>query len=102
MDQSEAGEPSAKITKVRHLKTDSPLVLLLRLGTFLCLIGWSWVHFYWESPYGILLWQESTFTLAGRLGISWDEFVGSGANDGVVQKWMTQACLLYTSDAADD
>ena len=99
MDQSEAGEASAKITKVRHLKTDSPLVLLLRLGTFLCLIGWTWVHFYWESPYGILLWQESTFTLAGRLGISWDEFVGSGANDGVVQKWMTQAGWLFLACA---
>ncbi|KAA5539229.1 hypothetical protein FYK55_25180 [Roseiconus nitratireducens] len=67
----------------------------LRLGAFLCFAGWTWVHYYWEGPYGVLLWQDSTFELATRLGLSWDEFVGSGADDGFVQKWIARIWWLY-------
>ncbi len=67
---------------------DTLLVLFVRIGTFLCFAGWTWQHFYWEGPYGILLWQESTYALAERFGIDWDAFVGSGADDGLVQKWI--------------
>ena len=80
---------------MKHLKTDRLALLLLRLGAFLCLIGWTWVHFYLEPPYGVLLWQDSTYAFAERLGIRWDDFVGSGANDGLVQKWMTWTGLLF-------
>lgn len=68
---------------------------MIRLGAFLCFAGWTWVHFYWEGPYGILLWQDFTYELACRFGVSWDEFVGSGANDGFVQKWLARMGWLY-------
>lgn len=70
-------------------------LLILRLGSFFCFTGWSWAHLYWEGPYGILLWHDSTFELAARLGISWDEFVGSGAGDGLVQQWVGRVGWLY-------
>ena len=70
-------------------------ILCLRLGAFLCFAGWTWVHFYWEAPYGVLLWQESTFKLASGLGLSWEEFVGSGADDGWVQAWIARIWWLY-------
>ena len=53
------------------------------------------MHFYWEGPYGILLWQDDTFALAGKLGFSWEEFVGSGADDGFVQKCVARMSWLY-------
>jgi hypothetical protein len=74
-------------------------VLCLRLGAFLCFAGWTWVHFYWEAPYGVLLWQESTFKLASGLGLSWEEFVGSGADDGWVQAWIARIWWLYLACA---
>lgn len=76
-------------------KSDVLLTLLLRLGAFLCLAGWTWTHLYWEGPYGVLLWQDSTFELAERFGISWDEFVGTGADDGWVQTWIGRMGWLY-------
>ncbi len=53
------------------------------------------MHFYWEGPYGILLWHDATFTLAGKFGISWEEFVGTGADDGFVQKCVASMSWLY-------
>ncbi len=76
-------------------KIDGILLIILRLGAFCCFAGWTWVHFYWEGPYGILLWHDATFRLAERFGISWEEFVGSGANDGFVQKWIAGIAWLY-------
>ncbi len=70
-------------------------LLCLRVGAFLCFAGWTWVNYYWEGPYGVLLWQESTYELASRLGISWEEFVGSGADDGFVQTWISRIWWLY-------
>ena len=72
-------------------------ILCLRLGAFLCFAGWTWVHFYWEGSYGVLLWHESTFKLASRLGLTWEEFVGSGADDGLVQAWIARIWWLYLS-----
>ena len=66
-------------------KSDSLLLLCLRLGTFLCLAGWTWGHLYWQGPYGVLLWQEDSYSLAERWGIPWETFVGTGANDGLIQ-----------------
>jgi hypothetical protein len=74
---------------------DRFLILFLRLGAFLCFAGWTWVHFYWEGPYGILLWQDATYAFANKLGISWEEFVGSGAEDGLVQIWIARIGWLY-------
>ncbi len=74
---------------------DNIAILCIRLGAFLCFTGWAWVHYYWEGPYGVLIWQEATFEFADSLGISWDEFVGTGANDGVVQKWLARIYWLY-------
>ena len=76
-------------------KPDSNPIFLLRLGTFLCFAGWTWVHFYWEGPYGILLWQDATYAFAERLGVSWDAFVGTGADDGLIQKWIAWIGWLY-------
>lgn len=75
--------------------SDTRLLLLLRIGSFLCFAGWAWVHFYWQAPYGKLLWNDGTFSLAEKLGIEWDDFVGSGANDGFIQKWSGWIGWLY-------
>lgn len=87
-------------TMARHVsmtqaKIDSLLLLLLRIGAFCCFAGWAWVHFYWEGPYGILLWQDGSYALAERLGISWEEFVGTGADDGTIQKWLGRIGWLF-------
>ncbi len=70
-------------------------MVCLRLSAFLCFAGWTWVHFYWEGPYGVLLWHDSTYELASRFGFTWDEFVGSGADDGFVQKWIGYVWWLF-------
>ncbi len=53
------------------------------------------MHYYWEGPYGVLLWHDSTYELATRFGLSWEEFVGTGADDGFVQKWIGNVWWLY-------
>ncbi len=80
---------------MNQAKLDNVLILFLRLGAFLCFAGWTWVHFYWEGPYGIFLWQEKTYAFVSGFGISWDQFVGTGANDGLVQKWIARMAWLY-------
>src|SRR5690606_13652875 len=75
--------------------SDTTLRLILRAAAFLCFAGWTWVHLYWEGPYGVLLWHDTTYELAGRLGIGWDEFVGSGADGGWLQRWISQLGWLY-------
>lgn len=80
---------------IGSMHSDRSLVLLLRLGAFLCFAGWTWHHFYWEAPYGILLWHDATYAFAGQWGISWEEFVGTGAADGFVQKWVARVGWLY-------
>lgn len=79
--------------------TDRILVSVLRLAAFLCFVGWTWVHFYWEGPYGILLWQDGTYEFANRWGIEWDEFVGTGNDDGWLQKWLARISWLYLACA---
>ena len=74
---------------------DARLLGLLRVGAFLCFGSWTWVHYYWEAPYGALLWQNTTYELASRVGVDWDQFVGTGANDGFVQKWITRLWWPY-------
>ncbi|WP_417731642.1 hypothetical protein [Rosistilla oblonga] len=69
--------------------------LCLRLGAFLCFAGWTWIHYYWEGPYGVLLWHDATFEFASRLGLTWEEFVGDGINDGFVQQWIAKLWWLY-------
>ena len=82
-------------TIVNKPKPDRNLILFLRLGALFCFAGWTWGHFYWEGPYGILLWQDTTYALAERLGVSWETFVGTGANDGLVQKWIAWSGWFY-------
>ncbi|MEJ6601825.1 MAG: hypothetical protein QNL51_04545 [Opitutaceae bacterium] len=81
-------------------RSDAFLILILRLSAGLCLLGWAWVHLYWEGPYGILLWNENTYALAESWGIGWEEFVGSGANDGLVQTGLKWIGWLYVVCAA--
>ncbi|MEO9591819.1 hypothetical protein [Rhodopirellula bahusiensis] len=76
-------------------RRDFALVLILRLAAFLCFVGWTWVHYYWEGPYGVLLWQDATYDFAEWLGVSWDEFVGTGADDGWLQVWISRITWLY-------
>lgn len=78
-----------------NAKSDKLLLLFLRIGAFACFAGWWWQHFYWEGPYGILLWQEHSYALAERMGITWHEFVGTGASDGTIQKWLARVAWLY-------
>ncbi len=75
--------------------SDRFLLLLVRLGAFLCFAGWTWVHLYWEGPYGILIWHDATYEFAAQMGITWDEFVGTGADDGFVQRWLGRVGWLY-------
>jgi hypothetical protein len=81
---------------------DNLLLLLLRFAALLCFAGWTWQHYYWEGPYGVLLWQESTYALVDA---DWDAFVGSGSNDGWVQRciaamfWPYLACTVLSLTA---
>ncbi|MCH2180908.1 MAG: hypothetical protein MK108_02790 [Mariniblastus sp.] len=79
----------------RRTRTEARCTLVLRLAAFFCFAGWTWVHYYWEGPYGVLFWDEHVYGLAERLGISWESFVGSGANDGVIQTVIRQMFWLY-------
>lgn len=74
---------------------DRPLVNILRLGAFLCFAGWSWVHYYWEAPYGALVWNDATYDLALGLGVDWNQFIGTGASDGWLQTWLARIVWLY-------
>ncbi len=76
-------------------RVDFYLLLCLRLGTCLCFAGWAWVHYYWEAPYGVLLWSDSTFEFAQSMGIDWDAYVGTGADDGWVQTWIGRLFWPY-------
>lgn len=88
-------EQVVRVPDVNETMNDRVLIWVIRLGAFLCFAGWTWGHLYWEGPYGILLWQDSIYQLASKFGISWDEFVGSGADDGLVQKWLARIGWLY-------
>ena len=83
------------ILKMPGEKQDQTLLLCLRLGAFLCFAGWAWVHFYWQAPYGVLLWQNNIFSLLERIGFTWEEFVGTGAGDGWVQEWSGRVGWLF-------
>ncbi len=76
-------------------RSDSVLIPLLRWSAGLCLLGWAWVHLYWEGPYGILLWNGNSYAWAERWGIGWEEFVGTGSNDGLVQHWLKWIGWIY-------
>jgi len=80
---------------VNELKKNQLAATCLRIGACLCFAGWTWVHFYWEGPLGVLLWSDSMYDLATRFGLSWEEFVGSGSNDGFIQKWMASIWWLF-------
>ncbi len=46
-------------------RSDRFLILVLRLAALLCFAGWTWGHLYWEGPYGVLLWHDTRYDLAG-------------------------------------
>ncbi len=71
------------------------LIPTLRLSAGLCLLGWTWVHLYWEGPYGVLLWSPETFSWFERLGVDWHAFVGSGSNDGIIQRALWWLGVVY-------
>jgi hypothetical protein len=89
------GLDRSRDASVEEGQQDRGLVAILRLAAFLCFAGWTWGHYYWEGPYGVLLWQDATYSLAEWWGISWDEFVGTGADDGWVQTWLSRITWLY-------
>ena len=74
---------------------DDALLTLLRLGTFLCFLAWAWVHYYWEGPYAVLIWNETTFDWAESLGYDWNDVVGTGYNDGLFQFALSQIYWGY-------
>jgi len=80
-------------------QTEASCTFVLRMAAFSCFAGWGWVHYYWEGPYGVLFWDENLYRQAERLGISWETFVGSGANDGLVQTVIGQMFWLYLGAA---
>lgn len=61
----------------------------------MCFAGWTWVHWYWEGPYGAMLWSDSAYELAESLGLTWEEFVGTGADDGFIQVWLQRLYWPY-------
>ena len=63
-------------------QAEARCTLLLRLAAFFCFAGWTWVHYYWEGPIGVLLWDEHVYRWMEHLGVSWEAFVGSGAEPG--------------------
>lgn len=58
----------------------------LRASTFFCFAGWAWGHLYWEPSYTSILWSDVTFEWIQQFGYDWDDFAGTGANDGLVQR----------------
>ncbi len=67
------------------------LTSCLRLSVFCCFAGWAWGHLYWEPSYSSILWSDVTFEWSQNFGYSWDDFAGTGANDGLIQRcvrWM--------------
>lgn len=92
-------EPNETETIADHAppcdETDRVLILVLRLAALMCFAGWIWVHFYWEAPYGILLWHDRTYEFASQMGIRWEEFVGTGTEVGWLQKWIGRIAWLY-------
>ncbi|GAB5559348.1 MAG: hypothetical protein SynsKO_09950 [Synoicihabitans sp.] len=79
--------------------SDTLLISILRWSAGMCLLGWAWAQLYWEGPYGILLWNPATFAWAEQWGISWEVFVGSGYNDGLVQQWLSVFGWFYVLGA---
>lgn len=68
----------------------------LRIGNFFCFAGWAWGHLYWEPSYASILWSEASFEWFQQFGYSWEEFTGTGANDGLIQKciqWIGWICV---------
>ena len=90
-DASPDGRPEGLMPDAR----DALALRVLRLAAGLCLAGWAWQHVYWEGPYGVLFWQQGAFELASGLGSDWDGFVGSGADDGWVQRWVSWMAWPY-------
>lgn len=82
-----------------ELSMESLLFAILRLGTFLCFVGWAWVHYYWEGPYAVLIWNETMYSWAQSLGYQWEDIVGTGANDGLFQSALSQIYWGYLACA---
>jgi len=93
------GSSDIEASNRRDAIREKTLIWALRWGAFLCLIGWSWSHLYWEGPYGALLWNDTTYTIAQRFGVPWDEFVGDGMSAGLVQKGVRALGWLYVGCA---
>jgi len=92
-----AGTEPRRRYDVNQAKIDTLLLMLLRGGAFLCFAGWMWQHYYWEGPCGVLFWQDGSLDLVEELGGDWESFVGTGANDGWVQRvtaWIAWPCLV--------
>ncbi len=94
VNESETSEQDNARSEDTPRKSDRWLVRVLRASALICLAGWWWVHYYFEGPYGVLLWDDWTYELAERFNISWDDFVGTGYNDGLVQTWLARVHWL--------
>ena len=87
---------------INYLQNENRLILLLRLGAFLCLAGWTWNHFYFTNPIDVLFWTEGTYRLYESMGGDWASFTGTGANDGFVANimkflaWVFLICAIGT------
>lgn len=69
-----------------HDKQTQILEYCLRVSTFFCFSGWAWGHLYWEPTYSSILWSETTFEWFQKFGYTWEDFAGTGSNDGLIQK----------------
>ena len=67
-----------------HDKQTRTLEYCLRISTFFCFSGWAWGHLYWEPTYTSILWSETTFEWFQKFGYTWEDFAGTGSNDGPV------------------
>ena len=50
-----------------------------------CFSGWAWGHLYWEPTY-IYLMERDNFEWFQKFGYTWEDFAGTGSNDGLIQK----------------
>ena len=69
---------------------------LLRIAACLVLLGFAWQHYAWETPYRVLLWDESFFSpMVKYFGISWQDWIGEIRFDEAITKSIKCLSILF-------
>ena len=60
------------------------------------LIGFAWQHYAWETPYRVLLWDESLFSpIVNYFGISWQNWIGEMRYDESITESIKCLSILF-------